>query len=176
MKIRLFGIVLVGLTLVRTAWADDLPRMGYEPKVSVKELAAKGYRWVTANGPYGCANERALRQVTSGRTDLTELNMLEEGHAYYLIPGTLVRIVHDDPANGMSEILVGGIIRPLWTYTRFLSARPIHDIYGIVETPDTAGLIDPSDAAEVGLVRAGPTPRESMSTTRQNIQQGIVVK
>jgi hypothetical protein len=48
MEIRLFGIVLVGLTLVRTAWADDLPRMGYEPKVSVKELAAKGYRWVTA--------------------------------------------------------------------------------------------------------------------------------
>jgi hypothetical protein len=176
MKIRLFGIVLVGLTLVRTAWADDLPRMGYEPKVSVKELAAKGYRWVTANGPYGCANERALRQVTSGRTDLTELNMLEQGHAYYLIPGTLVRIVHDHPANGVSEILVGGIIRPLWTYTRFLSARPIHDIYGIVETPDTAGLIDPSDAAEVGLVRAGPTPREPMSTTRQNIQQGIVVK
>jgi hypothetical protein len=48
MKIRLFGIVLVGLTLVWTAWAGDSPRMGYEPKVSVKELAAKGYRWVTA--------------------------------------------------------------------------------------------------------------------------------
>jgi hypothetical protein len=176
MKIRLFGILLVGLTLVWTAWAGDLPRMGYEPKVSVKELAAKGYRWVTANGPYGCANERALRQITSGSTDLTELNMLEEGYSYYHVPGTLVRIVHDDPANGMSEILVGGIIKPLWTYTRFLSARPIHDIYGIVETPDTAGLIDPSDAAEVGLVRAGPTPREPMSTTRQSIQPGIAVK
>jgi hypothetical protein len=176
MKIRMFGIVLVGLTLICTALGDDLPQMGYLPKISVKELAAKGYRWVTANGPYGCANEQALRQITSRRTDLTELNMLEEGSAYYLIPGTLVRIVRDDPANGMSEILVGGIIKPLWTYTRFLTARPIHDIYGIVETPDTAGLIDPSDAAEAGLVRAGPTPREPISTTLQSVQQGIEAK
>ena len=176
MKIKVFGIVVLGLTLIWAAWGDDLPRMGYVPKVSVKELAAKGYRWVTANGPYGCANERALRQITSGRTDLTELNMLEEGSAYYLTPGILVRIVHDDLANGMSEILVGGIIKPLWTFTRFLSARPIHDIYGIVETPDTAGLIDPSDAAEAGLVRAGPTPRGPMSTTLQSVQQGIEAK
>jgi hypothetical protein len=28
-----------------------------------------------------------------------------------------------------------------------LSARPIRDIYRIVETPDTAGLINPGDAA-----------------------------
>jgi hypothetical protein len=176
MKITMFAIVLVGLTLVRTALGDDLPQMGYVPKISVKELPAKGYRWVAANGPYGCVNEQALRQITSRRTDLTELNMLEEGSAYYLIPGTLVRIVRDNPANGMSEILVGGIIKPLWTYTGFLSARPIRDIYGIVETPDTAGLIDPSDAAEAGLVRAGPTPREPISITLQSVQQGIEAK
>ena len=176
MKITLFGIAVVGLTLICIAWADDLPRMGYMPKISVKELAAKGYRWVRANGPYGCANEQALRQITSRRTDLTELNMLEQGSAYYLIPGTLVSIARDDPANGMSEILVGGIIKPLWTYTRFLSARPIHDIYGIVETPDTTGLIDLSDAAEAGLVRVGPTPREPMPTTLESVQQGIESK
>jgi hypothetical protein len=49
----------------------------------------------------------------------------------------------------MSEILLGGITKPLWTYNRFLTVRPIRDIYGIVETPDTAGLIDSGDAAVV---------------------------
>ena len=47
--------------------------------------------------------------------------------------------------NGMSEILLGGIAKPLWTYTKFLSTRPIRDIYGIVETLDTADLIDPGE-------------------------------
>ena len=69
---------------------------------------------------------------------------------YYLIPGTLVRVMHDDSANGTSEILLGGITKPLWTYNKFLTDRPTRDIYGIVETPDTAGLIDPSDSAVVG--------------------------
>jgi hypothetical protein len=50
----------------------------------------------------------------------------------------------------MSEILLPGILTPLWTYTKFLSARPIQDTYGIVETPDNAGLVDPSDTAIVG--------------------------
>jgi hypothetical protein len=53
-------------------------------------------------------------------------------------------------ANDMSEILLAGITRPLWTYTKFLSARPIRDTYGTVETPDNAGLVDPSDAAIFG--------------------------
>jgi hypothetical protein len=76
-----------------------------------------------------------------------KIRMLEAGEAYYLIPGTLGRITQDDHANGMSEILLGGITKPLWTYTKFLSTRPMRDIYGIVETPDTSGLIDPGDAA-----------------------------
>ena len=75
--------------------------------------------------------------------------MVEDGGAYYLIPGTLVRVIRDDQADGMSEILLGGITKPLWIYNKFLTARPIRDIYGIVETPDTAGLIDPGDAAAV---------------------------
>jgi hypothetical protein len=76
--------------------------------------------------------------------------MVENLRASYLIPGTLARIIQDDHANGMSEILLAGIKRHLWTYTKYLSARPIHDTYGIVETPDNAGLVDPSDAAIVG--------------------------
>ena len=76
--------------------------------------------------------------------------MVENLRAYYLIPGTLARVIQDDHANGMSEILLAGITSPLWTYTRFLSARPIHDTYGIVETPDAGGLIDPGDAQSPG--------------------------
>jgi hypothetical protein len=45
---------------------------------------------------------------------------------------------------------LAGILRPLWTYTKFLSASPVRDTYGIVETPDNAGLVDPRDAAIVG--------------------------
>jgi hypothetical protein len=42
------------------------------------------------------------------------------------------------------------ITRLFWTHTNFLAAGAILDIYGIVETPDTAGLSDPRDAAVVG--------------------------
>ena len=114
-----------------------------------KDLVEKGYRWITVNGPYACVTEQELGKITSSRTDLAELHMVEEGRVCYLIPGTLVRVTRDDEANGMSVILLGGITKSLWTYTKFLSAHPIRDVYGIVETPDTAGLIDPGDAAIV---------------------------
>lgn len=147
MKTHWLVISVIALGMASTTWADDLPAMGHPSAIPIKELIAKGYRWVTVNGPYACATEQKVRNVTSGRTELTEQQMLEDGGAYYLIPGTLVRVVEDDHPNGMSEILLGGITRPLWTYTKFLSARPIHDIYGIVETPETAGLLDPGDSA-----------------------------
>lgn len=150
MKIGMLTVSVIGLTLIRTAFADDLPGRGYLSGVPVKDLVEKGYRWVTVNGPYACATEKDVRQITSDRTDLTELRMVEGGGAYYLIPGTLVRVIRHDQSSGMSQILLGGISRALWTYSKFLTARPIHDIYGIVETPDTAGLIDPEDATVVG--------------------------
>jgi hypothetical protein len=81
--------------------------------------------------------------------------MVEDGTAYYLTPGTLVQIVKDDPGRGMSEILLAGITRPLWTYTEYLTARPIHDTYGIVETPETSGFIDFSDFAGAQIPDTG---------------------
>ena len=144
--IAILAVWVIGLSLTGTALADDLPQIGYSERIPIKDLAAKGYRWVTADGPYACVTEEEVRKITSSRTDLAELHMVEEGRAYYMIPGTLVRVTQDDRANGMSEILLGGITKPLWTYHKFLTARPIRDIYGIVETPDTAGLIDPSDS------------------------------
>jgi hypothetical protein len=150
MKIGMLALSVIGLSLIGTALADDLPRIGYLPGIPVKDLVEKGYRWVTVNGPYACATEQEVRQITNDRTDLTELHLLEDGGAYYLIPGTLVRVIRDDQASGMSKILLGGITTPLWTYTKFLTARPFRDIYGIVETPDTAGMVDPGDSAVVG--------------------------
>jgi hypothetical protein len=150
MKIGLLVVSVIGLSVTCTIWANDLPSLGYSPGIPVKDLVAKGYRWVTVNGPYACVTEQDVRQITSGHTDLRELHMVENLRAYYLIPGTLARVIQDDHAKGMSELLLAGITRPLWTYTRFLSARPIHDTYGTVETPDNAGLVDPSDAAIVG--------------------------
>ena len=135
MKIGLLLVSFIGLYLASTAWADD-----YE------DLAARGYRWVTVNGPYACATQHELRQITSDHTDATELQMVQDGGAYYLIPGTLVQVVQDDRADGTSQVLSGGITKPLWTFTKFLSARPIRDTYGIVETPQISGLIEPDEA------------------------------
>src|SRR6516164_10410290 len=150
MKIGLLVISVIGLSVACTTWANDLPSLGYSPGIPVKDLVARGYRWVTVNGPYACVAKQDVRQITSDHTDLRELHMVENLQAYYLIPGTLARVIRDDHANGMSEFLLAGITTPLWTYTRFLSARPIQDTYGTVETPDNAGMVDPSDAAIVG--------------------------
>ena len=147
MEIGRLVVLVINLSFIWTTLADDLPRMGYSDRTPVKDLVAKGYRWVTVDGPYACASEQEVRQITSNRTDMIELHMVEEGRAYYLIPGTLVRVMQDDQTNGMSEILLGGLTKPLWTYNKFLTGRPIRDIYGVVETPDTGGLIDLSHAA-----------------------------
>ena len=150
MKIGLLVVSVIGFSVTCNAWANDLPSLGYSPGIPVKDLVAKGYRWVTVNGPYACLTEQDVRQITSDHTDLRELHMVENLRAYYLIPGTLARVIRDDHANGMSEILLAGMLTPLWTYTKFLSARPIQDTYGVIETPDNAGMVDPSDAAIVG--------------------------
>ena len=152
MTIGIVVISVIGLSLTCTTWADDLPQIEYSVRTPVKDLVAKGYRWVAVNGPYACATEQDLRQITSDHTDSRELHMIENLKAYYLIPGALALLIRDDHDNGMSEILLPGILTPLWTYTKFLSARPIEDTYGIVETPDNAGLVDPRDAAIVGEI------------------------
>jgi hypothetical protein len=151
MRVGLLVFSVIGLSVTGTTWANDLPSLGYSPEIPVKELVAKGYRWVTVDGPYACVSEQDVRQITSDHTDDSrELHMVENLQAYYLIPGTLARVIQDDRANGMSEILLAGITRLLWTYTKFLTARPIQDTYGVIETPDTAGLVDPRDASMVG--------------------------
>jgi hypothetical protein len=61
--------------------------------------------------------------------------MIEQLRAYYLIPGTVVRVIQKDAASGMSQIQLDGVRRPIWTFTRFLSVRPITDLDGKIENP-----------------------------------------
>jgi hypothetical protein len=115
---------------------------------SYDELAAKGYRWVTVDGPYGCPSKDDLRQITKNRTDEIELRMVEQLRAYYLIPGGIVQLVRQDTASGMSQIHSAEIVTDLWTLTIFLSKRPIKNTYGAIETPETSGLIRAETAAD----------------------------
>ena len=130
MKLAISFIIAVGLGLTGTVFADNYAA-----------LLAKGYRWVTIHGPYACTSEQGVRRITSNRTEATEMLMVAAQQAYYLIPGTIVQILKEDPAAGMSQIRLGGLTTPLWTYTRFLSRHPIEDIYGTIETPENSGLI-----------------------------------
>jgi hypothetical protein len=108
---------------------------------SYDELAAKGFRWVTVDGPYGCPSKDDLRQITKNRTDEIELRMVEQLRAYYLIPGGIVRLVQQDAASGMAQIHSAEIVTDLWTLSVFLSKRPVKNTYGAIETPETSGLM-----------------------------------
>jgi len=112
-------------------------------------LAAKGYRWVTINGPYACNTEQGAERIVARHTDETELEVVENIECYYLIPGTIVQVIKEDPARGLSEMRLGSIPRSLWTYTIFLSKRPVRDTYGVIETPENSGLIPAADSATV---------------------------
>ena len=124
----------VGLGLSCTALADNYG-----------DLAAQGYRWITVNGPYACGTHQDVQRIVGHHTDETELHMVEEIRCYYLIPGTIVQVIKEDPANGMSKIRLGSVSRSLWTYSRFLSKNPVQDTYGIIETPENSGLMQKAD-------------------------------
>jgi len=105
------------------------------------------YRWIVVDGPYACASKEDLRQITKHHTDETELQMVNDVRAYYLITGTIVRLVQEDSSSGMSQVHFGGITRDLWTCTRFLSKRPLKDPYGVIETPEATGLVSTQPTA-----------------------------
>jgi hypothetical protein len=140
MKLWISIITSVSLGLICTAPADNY-----------SALAAQGYRWVTVNGPYACTNEQDVQRILGHGTDEVELHMVESIRCYYLIPGTIVELIKEDPASGMSEMRFGSVSRSLWTYTRFLSKHPVHDTYGITETPENSGLMPKADAAVIAL-------------------------
>ena len=123
------------------------------------ELVAKGYRWATADGPYACVAKEDVRRMASNPGDAVELKMIEQVKAYYLTPGTIVQVTQEDPQDGLSKIRLAGITVDLWTLTKFLSKHPIKDTYGVIETPDTSGLIPTATP----VLDAGPTPLPAFS-------------
>jgi hypothetical protein len=115
------------------------------------DLAAKGYRWVTVDGPYACPSKDDLRRITKHQTDEMELHMTEQLRAYYLIEGAIVQVVLEDATSGMSQIHAAEITPDVWTLTRFLSRRPIKNTYGEIEPPKTLGLIPTKIRGEYGI-------------------------
>jgi hypothetical protein len=123
------------------------------------DLVAKGYRWVTADGLYACVSKDDVARMVNNPSDETRLKMVEQVKAYYLIPGTIVLVTEEDPGSGLSKIRMAGITNDLWTLTRFVSKQPVKDTYGVVETPETSGLIP----AAASAIDAGPTPVTGLS-------------
>jgi hypothetical protein len=87
MKLWISIITSVSLSLICTARADNY-----------SALATQGYRWVTVNGPYACATEQDVQRILGHGTDEVELHMVESIRCYYLIPGTIVEVIKEDPA------------------------------------------------------------------------------
>ena len=137
MKLLISFMTAVSLGLTCTVLGDD----------NYAALAAQGYRWVIVNGPYACKIEQDVERITAHHTDVTELQVVQNIQCYYLIPGTIVQIIKEDPARGMSEMRLGSVTRSLWTYSRFLSKRPVKDTYRVIETPKNSGLVPTADTA-----------------------------
>jgi hypothetical protein len=145
-KIRppiLCAVVIAVMSLASSGFADK-----YE------DLVAKGFRWATADGPYAAVSKEDAIRVASHLSDSEILKMVEEVKVFYLITGTIVQVIGEDKKDGLSEIRIAGITSNLWTMSSFLTKRPIKDTYGVVETPETSGLIPTTET----VIDAGPTP------------------
>jgi hypothetical protein len=144
---KILAVAAAAITLTSTALGDKY-----------SDLVAKGYRWTTADGLYACVSKDDVRRMVNNPSspagDEVELKMVEEVKAYFLIPGTIVQMTEEDPSSGLSKIRMAGITVDLWTLTRFLTKHPVKDTYGVIETPETSGLIPEATSA----IDAGPSP------------------
>jgi hypothetical protein len=151
-----FTILLT--TIVAVAMASTVLALDY------KDLVAEGYRWVSIDGPYACPVKEDLRRICGDVTDIDELHMIEQVRAYCLVQGAMVKVIQED-RSGMVQIRAAGIRSDLWTYSRFLSKRPIKDTYAAIETPETSGLIPSDTPAETESVQgAVDTPLSAPAT------------
>jgi hypothetical protein len=147
-KTVVFGAIVCGLASAALSFDDINP-------------GSKGYRWIAVDGPYACPSKEDVPLIVKHHTDQTELQMTGELRAYYLVSGTIVQLVQEDSASGMSKIHMAGITSDLWTLTRFLSRHPLVDPYGVIETPENSGLISaqqPSVSNTRGRADAKPAP------------------
>jgi hypothetical protein len=144
------AVAVAALALVSTASASK-----YD------DLVAKGYRWATADGPYACVAKEDVRRMANNPGDSVILKMVEQVKVFYLTPGTIVQVTEEDSHAGASKIRMAGITIDLWTLSSFLTKRPIKDTYGVVETPETSGLIPSAPP----VLDAGPSPTPSFEAT-----------
>jgi len=117
-----------------------------------KALADEGYRWVRVNGPYATPNKNDAAKLAGAKSASTDIDLQDKAHAYFLLPGMLVFVLENDRAAGLSRVRASGIVVDLWTETRYLSAQPLKDSYGVTETPDSSGL------GHLGSPTPSPTP------------------
>ena len=103
------------------------------------DWAAKGYRWSIVSGPYAYVAKEDAKNERSRTRHKPVSEVI--GRAYYLRPGKVVFVVETDAASGLSKIRIGGVVSDLWTPTKDLSARPVRNLAGAIETPDMAGIL-----------------------------------
>jgi hypothetical protein len=125
-----------------------------------EDLVAKGYRWVSHDGPYACVSPDDLRHILADQSDRTELQMVDNLRAYFLVRGTIVQVVKEDPSTGMSQIQGGQLTSQLWTMTKFLSKVPVRDRLGQIEQPINPGQGTPSPTPP-----ASPAPSPGQPTS-----------
>lgn len=127
-------------------------------------------RWVTVDGPYACVSKDDLRKIIKSRNTGTELEMIKQQRAYYLLQGDIVKVVREDVTSGLALIRMAGIPKELWTQTKFLSKRPVENAFGVVETPETSGLIlsgltSITDSAEPSGATPAPSTKQTPAKT-----------
>jgi hypothetical protein len=140
----LFSAVMAMVGLASTSLAVDYA-----------DWVAKGYRWSLVDGPYAYFTKEDAK---NGRFRGDSQSVSEVvGHAYYLRPGKVVLVVETDAGSGLSKIRMGGVASDLWTATRNLSSRPIRDSLGIIESPDTEGILEISSTTPSPGASAAPS-------------------
>src|SRR5215472_12505593 len=100
------NIVNARTKLLATAIAVGLASPGLADKYD--DLTRQGYRWVSVDGPLACVSKDDLRQMVGKPSDELRLKMVEEIRAYYLIRGTVVRVVLEEKSSGLSQISIPG--------------------------------------------------------------------
>jgi len=129
MKIPILSLaILVVLGILPAASGDDY-----------KGWAAQGYRWSLVSGLHAYRNKDDAKNERSRRENKSVSE--EVRYAYYLRPGKVVLVVATDTGDGLSQIRMGGISTDLWTPTKYLSARPVKNSVGKIETPGMAGIL-----------------------------------
>ena len=96
---------------------------------------------MTVDGPFACVSKDDLRQIIRNRNTEKEFEMIKQQRAYYLLQGDIVKVLREDVTSGLALIRMAGVPKELWTQTKFVSKRPVENAFGVIETPETSGLI-----------------------------------